>query len=203
MGLKWWKTSISTKMVNDSFRCERKFRVENLSAGALVQAVRMLPWGFRSVFPERRIHNIYYDTPGLDAFHDNVSGAPHRRKYRLRWYGDRDDQAFLELKERINDRGFKRVIPGLPPGLQPVLANSFKRLYFGLPGNQVRLTIDHDLAFRGLLVPTVALPDPAVILELKYPVEKEEEMEPVLQYLPFSISKNSKYAQGVELIFGL
>lgn len=172
---------------------------------AVIQAVRLLPWGFRPVFPERRIHNIYFDTPCLDAFHDNAAGAPHRRKYRIRWYGEAEsppDEALFELKERVNEWGFKRMVASPPPGLQPVLSNSFRRLYFGLPGGQVRLTIDYDLVFKGVLIPTAPFPDPAVILELKYPAEKEEEMESILQNLPFSVSKNSKYARGVELIFG-
>jgi hypothetical protein len=192
-------------MATEGLRGERKFRAEHLSAEAVIQAVRLLPWGFRPVFPERRIHNIYFDTPGLDAFHDNAAGVSHRRKYRLRWYGDQETppaDALIELKERVNDRGSKQVISSLPQGLRPVLANTFRRLYFGLPGGQVRLTIDHDLVFKGLLIPTVPIPDPAVILELKYPAEKESEMEPVLQNLPFPISKNSKYSRGVVLLFG-
>lgn len=186
-------------------RCERKFRAENFSVEAAVQIVRLLPWGFRLVFPERRISNIYFDTPGLDAFHDNAAGAPHRRKYRLRWYGEEEsppEGTLFELKERINDRGFKRVVSSPPPGLQPVLSNTFRRLYFGLAGSQVRLTIDHDLVFKGLLIPTARIPDPAVILELKYPADLEQEMDSILQHLPFSVSKNSKYARGIELIFG-
>jgi hypothetical protein len=191
-------------MATEGLRCERKFRAENLPVEAVIQAVRLLPWGFRPVFPERRIHNIYFDTPGLDAFHDNAAGAPHRRKYRIRWYGDSEsppDDALFEMKERVNDRGFKQMVPSPPPGLLPVLSNTFRRLYFGLPGGQVRLTVDHDLVFKGVLIPTAPFPDPAVILELKYPAEIEGEMEPILQNLPFSVSKNSKYARGVELIF--
>ena len=189
----------------EGLRCERKFRAENLRVEDVIQAVRLLPWGFRPVFPERRIHNIYFDTPDLDAFHDNAAGAPHSRKYRLRWYGDSaspPDGAAFEMKERINDGGFKRMVSSPPPRLQPVLSNTFRRLYFGLPRAQVRLTIDYDLVFHGLLIPTAPIHDRAVILELKYPAEMEEEMEPILQYLPFPVSKNSKYAHGVELIFG-
>ncbi len=48
----------------------------------------MHPSGFKKLFQERIVNNIYFDTPGLMHYYDNVEGEKHRLKVRIRWYGD-------------------------------------------------------------------------------------------------------------------
>ena len=214
-------------------RCERKFRIEHLPLEAARQAVRMLPWGMRPLHPDRRIHNIYFDTPELHAFHDNAAGVGERRKYRLRWYGDADwpsETARLEVKKRDLGQGTKEVtlidpmpagrldlllerlrrLQGFPPLVQPVLHNTYARSYYGSAHPKFRITVDWDLRCRGLLWQTGAaqpasatwLPDPAIILEVKYDVSLDDEVGSILQNWPFRMTKHSKYVRGVELCYG-
>ena len=222
------------RMKAEKLRYERKFRIEHLPVDAVHQAVRMLPWGLRPLFPDRRIHNMYFDTPNLDTYRENAIGVGQRKKFRLRWYGETDwpeGEAVFEIKERYLERGKKkthaidpglpdnlqdlvsriRALEGIPSSIQPVLVNSYARSYYGLPSGTFRITIDWDQRFGGLFFqhpqrnmqsPSSWMTDPAVILELKYDAALDEEIDPILQNLPFRFSKNSKYVQGVEMLYG-
>ncbi len=233
MALKSWRMSSSLQMENKPRRFERKFRVEHLSPEAVSQAVKMLPWGFRPLFPDRRINNIYFDTPAMDFYHQNGAGDIHRKKYRLRWYGEDhwpQAGAYFEVKERNHELGDKssyllqaaapgnfkglleqlRAIPEIPGFLQPILANTYIRSYFGTPSGAFRITIDRDQRFEGIFHQhlgkplagfTFPTPDPACILELKYKDSLDEAIDPIVQNLPFRLQKNSKYVQGVDLLY--
>jgi hypothetical protein len=50
------------------------------------------------------VRSIYYDTPDLDCYHEKLAGIQHRRKVRIRGYGDTSERypAFLEIKRRDN-----------------------------------------------------------------------------------------------------
>jgi hypothetical protein len=176
------------------------------------------------------VNNLYFDTPGLQFFEDNVVGAPQRLKYRLRWYGrpfERIQSPVLEIKIKDNMVGSKRSLPlpsstyhatdlpelaqrcremaGLGPALQPLLFNSYYRSYWGAAASPFRLTIDSQLqfgAYRPLPKPSLAYRDEAIIVEVKYDAEHDEQSAFVLQHLPFRLSKNSKYVTGVNFVLG-
>ena len=218
----------------ENLRYERKFRVEHLPFESVRQLVRMLPLGLRPSFPERRINNIYFDTPTLNSYHENTSGTGGRKKFRIRWYGERgwpEGPLNLEIKGKDFDLGQKnyhqtdtvpegdlrrlldavRKLPGTPPALQAILANTYLRSYYATSSGSFRITIDRDQRFSGLLwqnlkrFPGRGLPfqaaDTAIILELKYDSAFDDDIDEILRYLPFRLQKNSKYAQGVELLY--
>jgi hypothetical protein len=54
------------------------------------------------------INSLYYDSPGLDCFVNKLDGIKFRRKVRIRKYQDSTDNAFVEIKERINRSVRKR-----------------------------------------------------------------------------------------------
>jgi hypothetical protein len=71
----------------------------------------------------------------------------------------------------------------------------------------IRLTVDHQLEFFGLrakgLRPWQAFaPGPAVVLELKYPAEKAEEVGWIANQFPFRPVRCSKYVLGVQIVCG-
>ena len=190
------------------------------------QVLRSHPAGFRPLYPQRRVNNIYFDTPGLDEFYQNVAGNPIRRKHRLRWYGDVNStlpEATFEIKIKENELGRKesqsigdihwsdlsdsfpeiaalRLLP-----LRPVLVNSYQRSYWANANQHFRITLDWDLSFAPFSWATPpshlhAVPDPAVILELKYEQEYDAEAQNIFAHLPFRLSKNSKYVTGISLV---
>ena len=43
---------------------------------------------FKETFPKRRINSLYFDDICYQSVRDNLAGISHRKKTRLRWYGD-------------------------------------------------------------------------------------------------------------------
>jgi hypothetical protein len=61
-----------------------------------------------------RNNSLYYDTVDYQAYWQKLEGLKHRRKLRIRIYGDHvlkpDDECFVEIKERIEAAVRKRRI---------------------------------------------------------------------------------------------
>jgi hypothetical protein len=153
-------------------RHEIKFVSDATRYHELEHWIRMNPAGFVSAYPPRRVNNVYFDTPDLFTFAENLSGSSARSKVRLRWYGEtvRPEATQLEVKRRRNQLGWKYHFQG--PGLdftagswrelrsqirralspegriwfdahpQPVLINRYYRQYFEAPEGRVRATLD-------------------------------------------------------------
>lgn len=209
-------------------RYERKYRIEGLPPAWVRQSVLMHTASFRTLYPDRCINNIYFDTPDLAGFYENVAGVPQRRKHRLRWYGERTDylrKPTFEIKIKDGEMGGKekqkldslewpglraafREIPALRYlPLRPVLVNTYHRSYLGTPDGRFRITIDHQLRFAPFHWylhprPFHFLPDNAVVMELKYEQEYDDEARRILHNIPFRQTKNSKYVTGINLVMG-
>mgnify|MGYP001141097109 FL=1 len=207
-------------------RYERKYKIERLSLAVVQQAIRMHPASFRSIYPDRQINNIYFDTIGLRTFHDNVDGIADRKKYRVRWY-NRDiwqiSQPNFEIKIRQNQLGTKEVCPiadfdlanlsvitstvnklshqQVP--LRPVLINSYLRSYYGTSDGRYRITIDRDLRYFSCLnsrrFTTYNIVDKELVLEIKYDELLDNDSDRIMQHFPFRQTKSSKYVTGVLL----
>jgi len=148
-------------------RYERKYKNENLSLAMTHQSIRSHPAGLRKIFPDRQINNIYFDTPGLTAYHENVVGVASRKKFRVRWYGSEKEaiqNPHLEIKIKDNELGFKKTFPVAP------------------------------FSWTSL---TALQKEVAVIVELKYEEEWENQVDRIRQFLPFRQTKSSKYVTGM------
>jgi hypothetical protein len=206
-------------------RFERKYRIEGMGLAALKQIIRMHPASFRTLYPDRQINNIYFDTPELFTWHQNVWGHGTRKKYRVRWYGPDPhiaEHPRFEIKSKMNELGSKEVEkiapftlddlrdlnrwvnarPGLAIRLQPVLLNAYYRSYFATPDRKFRLTVDFALRYHSLLAHPVfhgyAIQDSHVlIMEIKYDEKYDIEADRVTQHFAFRQSKHSKYVNGV------
>ena len=97
----------------ETYRLERKFLVEELDVHEVRALVHLHPALFRRIYAPRWVNNVYFDTPGLHAYHDNVDGSMRRAKARVRWYGDAEgaETATLELKLRQGLVGSKDSYP--------------------------------------------------------------------------------------------
>ncbi|MBT5708932.1 polyphosphate polymerase domain-containing protein [Verrucomicrobia bacterium] len=86
---------------NFDFRFERKYHIVDLPSEEIVAWVLRCPALFREAFPPRYINNIYFDTPSLGNYFQNLDGVANRTKIRIRWYGDlfgRSTRPVLEYK---------------------------------------------------------------------------------------------------------
>ncbi|MFK7810436.1 MAG: polyphosphate polymerase domain-containing protein [Saprospiraceae bacterium] len=210
--------------LNNTMRYERKFRLETTQLNVVHQVVRQHPASFTKAYPDRQVNNIYFDTPDLNCYKDNLIGISQRKKFRVRWYGTTDrlvKKPVLEVKIRDNSLGDKESyklqdfqLSNLEEltdqvnqhfskrmELQPVLYNAYQRSYYESYNKQLRLTIDSEMNFRSAYSPlnlqNPPLEDPAVVVELKYPSDQETWAADMMQYLPFRMTKNSKYVNGV------
>jgi hypothetical protein len=158
--------------IPENARYEIKFVAEAIRYHEIEQWIRLSPGGFRTSYPPRWVNNVYFDTPDLYGFAENLSGTSARAKLRLRWYGETDRPAttVLEVKRRRNHLGWKLHYPAGPLDLgaqrwrtlrqqirralspegrlwldshpQPVLINRYHRQYFESPGGVLRATLD-------------------------------------------------------------
>ena len=67
---------------------------------------------FLSCYPSRFVYSLYFDTPTLDYFADNLSGVKDRIKHRLRWYSSESGDMFgFQLESKLkNGRVGKKII---------------------------------------------------------------------------------------------
>lgn len=207
-------------------RYERKYRIENVDLATVFQTIKLHTASLRKIYPDRQINNIYFDTPSLTTYKENVMGIANRKKYRVRWYGYdpliiRNPQ--LEIKHRQNEVGAKTIAPVQdfsfqdlkpltkqvnqicqPILLEPVLQNSYQRAYFGTRDKKFRITVDWNLSYASMRTTKrfrkhQQYEKNCIILEVKYDKELEKEADRITQFFPFRRTKNSKYVSGVEL----
>lgn len=74
--------------MEDGFRYERKFVLENMSFKAAELYIKSHPALFKEIYKKRYVCSIYFDTSKLECLYDNIDGNFKRAKCRIRWYGD-------------------------------------------------------------------------------------------------------------------
>lgn len=161
--------------VSAPMRYEVKFAAAGSHLDRVLAWLRLHPAGFRTAHPDRRVHNVYFDSHDYAAVDEKLAGDSARHKLRYRWYGERalPDAGVLELKCRRNTYGWKLQHPvaaapacsawpafvralraGLPVGPRGwldehpavVLINRYERRYFVSADGRVRMTVDTGLA---------------------------------------------------------
>jgi SPX domain protein involved in polyphosphate accumulation len=96
------------------YRYERKFQLLNHSKTEVDNLIFLHPAMFREIFYERQINNIYFDSFGFKSFYANTEGDRNRKKFRIRWYGEKFgsiDKPTLEVKIKKGLVGKKLAIP--------------------------------------------------------------------------------------------
>ena len=69
------------------YRYERKYFITKITGKDIDSIVKLHPAIFSEIFHERSVNNIYFDTPDLNNYFDNIDGNMYRVKSRIRWYG--------------------------------------------------------------------------------------------------------------------
>ena len=99
--------------IADHHRYERKFAITGASLAEIEHHIRHHPALFFAEYAPRTVNNLYFDSPGLWNYHQNVDGHSHRSKLRARWYGQLFGdvlQAILERKSRHGHVGTKQSV---------------------------------------------------------------------------------------------
>lgn len=90
--------------------------------------------------------------------------------------------------------------------LEPVLLNRYRRKYFQSASRDYRITLDAEMEFYAINAQNNTFSQKYVdgvntVVELKYACEKNREAAAISNFFPFRLSKNSKYAFGVERLY--
>jgi len=88
-------------------------------------------------------------------------------------------------------------------GLELAVMSRYRRKYLESARNRCRVTVDSELEFwrvREWVNPFVcrATKRETVIVEIKYPPERDRDARGLLDFLPLRLTKSSKFVQGLE-----
>lgn len=76
------------KQVTEDLRQERKFCIPVYNYDLIKQKILMNSFLFSSIFNQRKVNSVYFDTLDLKYYFQTIDGECKREKFRLRWYGD-------------------------------------------------------------------------------------------------------------------
>lgn len=90
----------------------------------------------------------------------------------------------------------------------PVLLNRYRRRYYESYDKKFRITIDYDQSFYKIKTYNNEFlysckDSDSIIVELKYNINSDSKAATVTNALPFRLTKSSKYARGIELLYGI
>ena len=223
---------------NNSYRCERKFLIDEIACRQAIFLVKMHPAIYKSPYPPRYINNTYFDIKDMQYYYENVNGVQQRRKVRLRWYGNligNHESPVLEFKikdgfvgtkehyrlapftfgDGFDSSYFKEIIEksDIPKDikyymrdLDSVLVNRYHRNYFETADSKFRVKVDDEMSYFNIKryknnFSYKVSDHKNIIVELKYDKEIDHTASRVSQFFPFSVTKNSKYVQGIETVY--
>ena len=219
------------------YRFERKYHIQDLPEVEIEMWIKRSPALFFECFPPRFINNIYFDTPDLSNYHENLSGQAARTKIRLRWYGEflqSQQKTTLEYKIKRGMVGTKNsyklpplnLTPGfsyhdldtywkkcdIPENVRhdvrlvvPTMCNRYHRKYYLSADGMYRITIDTGLSFIAIdrfdcQFNRIRNLEESVVVELKYSGDISTLDERLVNFLPFRVTRMSKYVTGVDLL---
>jgi len=197
-------------------RYEIKYAIPIVDKSIVEQSILSHPASFNIAFPDRVINNIYFDSPDLQSYYQNINGDPIRTKVRYRWYGAKEQisKGHIELKRKEFQLGWKEYLNvplgtsafdhvrdlkegGLPAALRATLWNSYKRSYYVSMDENFRVTIDDDLTYGDYNAAPKTAKEEMIIVEIKFDQDRMMDFNDIAKFFPFKQTKYSKYATGV------
>ena len=206
----------------NNYRYERKYIINDVMMYEVYKKLYLN--NFSEIFKKRKVNNVYFDDSKLNSFLENVDGQSDRRKYRVRWYGEKFTKSdkFYEIKIKSEDVNKKLIFnlgkvdlkEPLVSSIQtichdvnqktfnefrkqfliPVLYNNYIRRYFYNKNLDFRVTIDQSLVSTSL-INYRSYQSSDIIIEIKYQKENLFQMKDLFD---FQVSKNSKYVTGIQ-----
>ncbi len=119
------------KDCTETYRYERKFSITDLCAEEVLHSIKCNRALFSSMYPERYVNNLYFESHALQSFFETVNGVGNREKYRLRWYGDLSSEEMVkpqfEIKIRKGMVNTKKVYGLNEMSVHPLCAADIKK----------------------------------------------------------------------------
>ncbi|MBT4551733.1 polyphosphate polymerase domain-containing protein [bacterium] len=112
-----------------------------------------------------------------------------------------------DIVEVINKAEVEQRVKVELKALKPFLLNRYSRKYFQSVDKNFRLTIDSDLHFYKIdsyhnLFFHNFVDKTNNVLELKYNEEMDHRADTITNFLPYRMTRSSKYVSGVQVIYG-
>lgn len=122
--------------------------------------------------------------------------------YRLPAFVMDRNRVLPELEGWFGEAPWPAEIPGEYRSLRPALINRYSRRYFATPDRRFRLTLDTGCEYYAAAPGRVQAAPHArdhvtTVIELKYAVAEDVAAAAITDALPFRITKNSKYVNGM------
>tara|TARA_E500000178_G_scaffold99486_1_gene98895 strand:- start:801 stop:1388 length:588 start_codon:yes stop_codon:yes gene_type:complete len=165
----------------------------------------------KTLYPKRQINSLYFDNVTSQMFVDSEEGCVPRKKIRIRHYGKKNEILKLETKissvegkfkttkkidknfyNTIKKKGFFDLQYGW---CKPVIWTQYERKYFAF--DDFRITLDEKIKYFNVNNGLIAN-DKYLIFEIKTPIKTD--INKLIQTFPFSRTRFSKYANGVNLL---
>lgn len=124
-----------------------------------------------------------------------------KSRFPLRPFRFDDGFDFADLLDNLRSAGLPARIRIRIEQCSPSLVNRYARQYFVSADGKYRVTLDYRLRFAGIKNSGTAflqsLAGSSTIIELKYAKEDENGADRIANFLPFRLTRNSKYLQGI------
>ncbi len=126
-----------------------------------------------------------------------------KKSYFLKPFEFNEDFNFAILNKIIQNSDIPEEIKLKMQNLQPTLVNRYSRKYFADITNDFRITIDKEISFFDIKNNNFSYLSEVkdlsnLVIELKYDKNLNEKASEIANYLPFRLTKNSKYVTGIE-----
>lgn len=92
--------------LQSNFRYERKYLLDNSSLNEFIKSLYLN--NFHELYNPRFINNIYLDDGTQSSFQENIEGDSERKKYRVRWYGDKYGPSKKKFEIKIKSEQVNR-----------------------------------------------------------------------------------------------
>ena len=163
------------------------------------------------IYDPRIIESLYFDNKNFEMYKDSLEGLTPRKKIRIRYYPEQNGELFFEKKISSVEGRFKQrkllslddferhkkngIIDDQYGLCTPKIFVTYKREYLKI--NDVRITIDENISYRGYRNKTLKNDNDSII-ELKTNFNKN--VDDLIKEFPFQKIRVSKYCQGIEII---
>lgn len=90
--------------------------------------------------------------------------------------------------------------------LEPIIINRYQRKYFISSNERYRITLDYNQSYCAFignqnLIPHANSTELSSILELKYSIRDEDNVDQITNSFPFRLTKSSKYVNAIKELF--
>ena len=190
------------------------FRIENKYTVDLSKVLSFKKWvnekKFRIKFPKRKVISIYLDNKNLKSYHDSIEGVVPRKKIRIRYYDQLNENSefFLEQKissvegrfkksNKIKSNEMKKIINfGIKDkdygNCKPSRIITYDRSYFYF--KNYRLTFDENIKYKKSLSSEFWKKIHNNVFEIKTNINTSE--DELNLYIPFPKVRFSKYCEA-------